>query len=59
MVLVARLVENIEEFCELRVQIMDVMAMDERVENSIVDLRKKLIDGLKVEQLFLNVKLTI
>ena len=49
MVLVARLVENIEEFCELRVQIMDVMAMDERVENSIVDLRKKLIDGLKVE----------
>jgi hypothetical protein len=38
---------------------MDVMAVDEQVENSIVDLLKTLIDGLKVEQSFLNVELTI
>ncbi len=59
LVLVARLLDNIEEFCELRVQIMDVMAVDEQMENSIADLLKTLIDGLKVEQSFLNVELTI
>lgn len=53
-VLVARLLENIEEFYALREQIVDVMAVDEKAEGKMVDLFNALMNGLRVEQLFIG-----
>jgi hypothetical protein len=53
-VLVTRLLENIEEFYALREQIIDAMAVDEKADDKIVDLFIALIEGLRVEQSFLG-----
>lgn len=53
-VLVTRLLENIEEFYALREQIMDAMAVDEKAEVKIVDLFNALMEGLRVKQSFLG-----
>lgn len=53
-VLIARLLENIEEYYALREQIVDVMAVDEKAEGKMMDLFNALINGLRVEQLFIG-----
>lgn len=53
-VLVAKLLENIEEYYALREQIIDVMALDEKAEGKMVDLFNALIKGLRVEQSFIG-----
>lgn len=53
-VLVTRLLENIEESYTLREQIINAMAVEEKAEDKIVDLFNALIEGLRVEQSFLG-----
>ena len=50
LVLVTQLLQNVEEYYALRVQIKDVMAQDNLVENRIKALLDALIRGLIVEQ---------
>ncbi|MCW3992125.1 MAG: hypothetical protein NWE79_05410 [Candidatus Bathyarchaeota archaeon] len=53
-VLVTRLLENIEESYTLREQIINAMVVEEKAEDKIVDLFNALIEGLRVEQSFLG-----
>jgi len=58
LVLVTQLLQNVEEYYSLQVQIQDVMAQDRVVENSIKDLLDALIRGLLMEQTFLGKEFT-
>jgi len=53
-VLIMRLLENVEEFYELQTQIMDVMVVDEEAETRTLDLLQTLIQGLRAEQSFMR-----
>ena len=53
-VLIMRLLENVEEFYELQTQIMDVMVVDDEAETRMLDLLQTLIQGLRAEQSFMR-----
>ena len=57
LVLVTRLLENVEEFYELREQLFHAMNEDASLEPKIVNLFDVLIHGLKVEQTYMKVEL--
>jgi len=54
LVLVTRLLQNVEEYYELQGQIMDVMTVDMTLETRFKSLLDSLIRGLSVEQEFLG-----
>jgi len=54
LVLVTRLLQNVEEYYELQGQIMDVMTVDLTLETRFKSLLDSLIRGLSVEQEFLG-----
>ena len=54
LVLVTRLLQNVEEYYELQGQIMDVMNVDRTLEARFKSLLDSLIRGLSVEQEFLG-----
>jgi hypothetical protein len=58
LVLVTQLLQNVEEYYALQVQITDVMAQDHVIENRIRSLLDALINGLLVEQTFLGREFT-
>lgn len=55
-VLITRLLKNIEEFYLLTEQIRDVVVVDERAGTKLVELLNALIRGLLVEESFLRKK---
>ena len=57
LVLVTSLLENVEEFYELREQLFHAMNEDVSLEPKIVNLFNVLIQGLEVEQTFMKVEL--
>ena len=58
LVLVTRLLQNVEEYYALQGQITDVIAQDHVIENRIRGLLDSLIKGLLVEQTFLGREFT-
>ena len=57
LVLVTRLLENVEEFYELREQLFHAMKDDAALEPKVVNLFGALIQGLEVEQSYMKVEL--
>jgi len=57
LVMVTRLLENVEEFYELREQLFHAMNDDASLEPKIVNLFNVLIQGLEVEQTYMKVEL--
>lgn len=57
LILVTRLLENVEEFYELREQLFHAMNDEASLEPKIVDLFNVLIQGLEVEQNYMKVEL--
>ena len=58
LVLVTRLLQNVEEYYALQGQIKDVMTQDRVIENRIKVLMDSLIKGLLVEQTLLGKEFT-
>jgi hypothetical protein len=54
---VTRLLENVEEFYELREQLFHAMNEDASLEPKIVNLFNVLIQGLEAEQNYMKVEL--
>ena len=54
LVLVTRLLQNVEEYYELQGQIMEVMTVDRTLEARFKSLLDSLIQGLSVEKEFLG-----
>lgn len=52
--LILRLLDNIEEYYELRGQLQDVVAADRGAEIKIIELLNALINGLRVEESILG-----
>ena len=57
LVLVTRLLENVEEFYELREQLFHAMNEDTSLETKVVNLFNVLIHGLEVEENYMKVEL--
>ncbi len=57
LILVTRLLENVEEFYELREQLFHAMNEEASLEPKIVDLFNVLIQSLEVEQTYMKVEL--
>jgi len=57
LILVTRLLENVEEFYELREQLFHAMNDETSLEPKIVDLFNVLIQSLEVEQTYMKVEL--
>ena len=57
LVLVTRLLENVEEFYALREQLSDAMETDASLEPKIVNMFGALIKGLEVEQSYMKLEL--
>jgi len=57
LVLVTRLLENVEEFYELREQLFQAMSEDASLEPCIVNLFNVLIHGLEVEESYMKIEL--
>ena len=57
LILVTRLLENVEEFYELREQLFHAMNDEASLEPKIVDLFNVLIQGLEVEQNYMKAEL--
>ena len=57
LVLVTRLLENVEEFYELREQLFHAMNEDASLEPKVTNLFDVLIQGLEVEQNYMKVEL--
>ncbi len=57
LVMVTRLLENVEEFYELREQLFHAMNEDASLEPKVMNLFNVLIQGLEVEQNYMKVEL--
>ncbi len=54
LLLITRLLDNVEEFYALREQLVDIMATDEMAGGKILNLFNAMIQALKVEQSYLG-----
>ena len=54
LVLVTRLLENVEEFYMLNEQIRDIIAEDDTMGEKIIELFNAMIDALRIEQSYAN-----